>query len=135
MDITSHRKSIYYHGDTVELACRATFTAPACLRWCIKKQSDEDFSEYVNNINTTGMSYDGCQYYRESTLEYNMTKEDTKTIIACDLATTPDCSNSNPKESSIIIGNGEYDSDRIVKKKYIDISFKSFEFYISFICF
>ncbi|VDI64854.1 Hypothetical predicted protein, partial [Mytilus galloprovincialis] len=104
-DVTGHRKSIYYHGDTVELACHATFTAPACLRWCIKKQTDEDFSEYVNNINTTGMSYDGCQYYRESTLEYNMTKEDTKTIIACDLATTPHCSNSNPKESSIILGN------------------------------
>ncbi|CAC5395672.1 unnamed protein product [Mytilus coruscus] len=58
-------------------------------------RSDQDSAQ----LNVVG------KLFRESRLEYNVTKEDTKTIIAYDLATTPHYSISDTKESSIIIRN------------------------------
>lgn len=109
-DVTPNRKLAYYPNDTVELECQSTFSTPACIRWCIKRQTEEDFSDYRNNygLNTSAISYDGCQYYRHSRLIYNVTKDDTKTIFACEGATTPSCKIPNADRKTIIIGSGLY---------------------------
>lgn len=98
-------------NSTVTLKCMALLSVPACLQWCINRQTELGLTmteKYdTNDIVFSELQYNGCHFKRYSVIRYKVTEEDSYTELSCQLA-SKECNESNHNKGYVVVRNCKF---------------------------